>query len=64
MLDDTKGQIVIGGECDASQRFIAPTIVRDVSPEDSLMSQEIFGPIIPLIPIKNLDEAIAFVNAR
>lgn len=39
MLDGTKGKIVIGGEVDASQKFIAPTIVRDVSLSDSLMSE-------------------------
>ena len=64
MLDDTKGEIVIGGETDASQKFIAPTVVKNVTPEDALMGQEIFGPIIPIIPVKNVDEAIALVNRR
>jgi len=64
LLDNTKGTVVLGGETDAAQRFIAPTIVRDVTPEDSLMSEEIFGPILPIIPVKNLDEGIEFVNAH
>ncbi|KAL5488205.1 HFD1_2 [Sanghuangporus weigelae] len=64
MLDGTKGEIVIGGETDEKQRFIAPTIVKNVHPEDALMGQEIFGPIIPIIPVKNVDEAIAFVTER
>ncbi|KAL5527231.1 hypothetical protein ACEPAG_6022 [Sanghuangporus baumii] len=64
MLDGTKGEIVIGGETDEKQRFIAPTIVKNVHPEDTLMGQEIFGPIIPIIPVKNVDEAIAFVTER
>ncbi|PFH47014.1 hypothetical protein AMATHDRAFT_153157 [Amanita thiersii Skay4041] len=64
LLDATKGSVVIGGETDEDKRFIAPTIVRDVSGEDSLMSEEIFGPILPILPVENLDEAIAFVNAH
>ncbi|KAH8113432.1 aldehyde dehydrogenase [Phellopilus nigrolimitatus] len=64
LLDDTKGDVVLGGETDAEQKYIAPTVVRDVSPEDSLMSQEIFGPILAIVPVKDMDEAIAFVNAR
>lgn len=64
LLDNTKGTVVLGGETDAAQRFIAPTIVRDVTPDDSLMSEEIFGPILPIIPVKNLDEGIELVNAQ
>lgn len=64
LLDNTKGTVVLGGETDASQRFIAPTVVRDVSFNDSLMSEEIFGPILPIVPVKDLDEAIQFVNAQ
>ncbi|TDL22725.1 NAD-aldehyde dehydrogenase [Rickenella mellea] len=63
LLDDTKGSIVIGGETDAAQKFIAPTIVKDVTPGDSLMSQELFGPILPIIPVKSVDEAIEIINS-
>ncbi|EJD01020.1 aldehyde dehydrogenase [Fomitiporia mediterranea MF3/22] len=64
MLDDTKGEIVIGGETDEAQKYIAPTVVKNVSPEDMLMGQEIFGPVIPILPVKDIDEAISLVNAR
>ncbi|KAI5120924.1 hypothetical protein M0805_002904 [Coniferiporia weirii] len=64
LLDDTKGTVVLGGETDAEQMFIAPTVVRDVSLDDSLMKQEIFGPILPIVPVKDMDEAIAIVNER
>lgn len=63
-MDDSKGELVIGGESDAARKYIAPTVYKDVPFEDSLMSQEIFGPIIPIVPVKDLDEAIAYVNAR
>lgn len=64
LLDGTKGTVVLGGETDAAQRFIAPTLVRDVMPDDALMGEEIFGPILPIVPVKDLDEGIALVNAR
>ncbi|KAJ3570718.1 hypothetical protein NP233_g4209 [Leucocoprinus birnbaumii] len=62
LLDDTKGKIVFGGETDEKQKFIAPTVVKDVAFNDSLMSEEIFGPILPVIPVKDVEEAIKFVN--
>ncbi|KAF8633137.1 hypothetical protein AX17_004638 [Amanita inopinata Kibby_2008] len=64
LLDGTKGTVVIGGETDEEKRYIAPTIVKDITPEDSLMSEEIFGPVLPIMPVANVDEAIAFVNAH
>ncbi|KAG5351806.1 hypothetical protein C0989_004843 [Termitomyces sp. Mn162] len=64
LIDTTKGTVVVGGEMDEATKFIAPTIVRDVKADDSLMSEEIFGPVLPLVPVEDVDEAIAFVNAR
>ena len=45
MLAGTKGSIVFGGEVDAEKRFIAPTLVRDVEADDSLMSECVFDPL-------------------
>lgn len=59
-----KGTIYLGGEVDQSERYIAPTIILDVSPEDPVMQEEIFGPIFPVMTFKKLDEAINFVNSR
>lgn len=64
LLDNTKGTVVIGGETDEETKFIGPSVVKDVKSDDSLMSEEIFGPVLPIIPVENVDEAIAFVNAR
>jgi aldehyde dehydrogenase (NAD+) len=58
------GEIVVGGEADESERYIAPTILRNVSPEAPVMNDEIFGPILPVLTIRSIDEAIRFVNAR
>ena len=50
--------------CDASSLRIQPTVVVDPDPDGPLMKNEIFGPILPVITVKSLDEAIRFVNAR
>ncbi|KAJ8474575.1 hypothetical protein ONZ51_g7116 [Trametes cubensis] len=63
-IDSTKGKIVFGGEVDAPQRYVAPTLVRDVRPDDPLMEDELFGPILLIIPVKDVDEAIAIINKR
>ncbi|EKM75339.1 hypothetical protein AGABI1DRAFT_46604 [Agaricus bisporus var. burnettii JB137-S8] len=64
LLDNTKGTIVIGGEMDEATKFIAPTIVKDVPTNDSLMNEEIFGPVLPIVPVKDVEEAIAYVNSN
>ena len=59
-------ETVIGGkeEADASARYIPPTIIRGVSPDAKVMQEEIFGPILPILPVPDVDAAISFVNAR
>ncbi|NXV23648.1 AL3B1 dehydrogenase, partial [Cepphus grylle] len=58
------GQVVIGGETDEAERYIAPTVLADVHPSDPIMQEEIFGPILPIVPVANMDEAIDFINSR
>jgi aldehyde dehydrogenase (NAD+) len=60
----TSGKIAIGGESDERQRYIAPTVLVDVTASDSVMQEEIFGPILPVLTVQSIDEAINFVNAR
>lgn len=55
------GTPVIGGQVDLVTRFVAPTILTDVRLGSSCMCEEIFGPLLPIIPYKTLDEAITFV---
>ncbi|CAG8735959.1 15069_t:CDS:2, partial [Racocetra fulgida] len=64
LLNQTKGRIVHGGNFDRDDLYISPTIVADVPKEDKLMEDEIFGPIFPIVVVKNLDEAIEYVNSR
>lgn len=56
--------VVVGGQTDASQRYIAPTIITDVDWQDAVMADEIFGPILPVLEYSNLEDAIAQINAQ
>ena len=63
-LAATKGSVVLGGGSDAATLKIQPTVVVDPDPAEPLMTDEIFGPILPIVTVGNLDEAITFVNSR
>jgi acyl-CoA reductase-like NAD-dependent aldehyde dehydrogenase len=62
LLDDA--DVVTGGETDLSDLYIAPTILKNVKEDDTVMQEEIFGPILPVISVPSVDSAIAFVNRR
>lgn len=62
MLDGTTGKIVAGGTMDADDLFIEPTVVVITDPEDSLMRDESFGPLLPVMGVDNLDQAIHIAN--
>src|SRR5207237_10165120 len=53
---------VIGGKFDS--RVISPTVLANVSREATVMQEEIFGPVLPMLTYKSLDEAIHFINER
>ncbi|MEH2063517.1 MAG: aldehyde dehydrogenase [Nostoc sp.] len=58
------GKVIIGGKTQVSERYIAPTVIDHVSLEDSVMQEEIFGPILPIIEYTDIAEAIALINSR
>ncbi|XP_038957242.2 aldehyde dehydrogenase family 3 member B3 isoform X1 [Rattus norvegicus] len=58
------GRVAIGGQSDEGERYIAPTVLVDVQETEPVMQEEIFGPILPLVTVRNLDEAIEFINRR
>ncbi|MFC8871785.1 aldehyde dehydrogenase family protein [Streptomyces sp. NPDC057148] len=58
------GRVVVGGGSDRSRKYIAPTVLADVAPDAPVMREEIFGPILPVVTVSGLDEAIDFVNDR
>jgi beta-apo-4'-carotenal oxygenase len=63
MLDASNGKIVIGGTMDESDLFIEPTVVQVSDPNDALLTSESFGPLLPILPVDSLDEAIRIANA-
>ncbi|MFF9242309.1 aldehyde dehydrogenase family protein [Streptomyces sp. NPDC014801] len=58
------GRVVTGGGSDRAAKYIAPTVLADVDPKAPVMQEEIFGPILPIVTVDGLDEAIAFVTDR
>lgn len=65
MLSETKGQVVVGGieGFDPESRYAAPTIVKDPQPGEPLLTEEIFGPVLPVVRVDSLDEAIQKANS-
>lgn len=57
------GTAAVGGEHDAATRYVAPTVLTDVAADSPAMAEEIFGPILPILPVDGLDDAIRFIRA-
>lgn len=55
---------LFGGQTDAAQRYFAPTLVSNVPAGSRLLEEEIFGPILPLLPFTDLEQVLADINAR
>ena len=53
------GQIVYGGDSNETEKKISPTLIKIEDRNDPLMKEELFGPLLPILLIKNLDEAIS-----
>lgn len=56
--------VIAGGECNAAQKYIAPTVLTGVDANAAVMQEEIFGPVLPVFPFNDLARAIAEINAR
>ena len=67
LFDDAvaKGaKVAVGGTLEAADRTIHPTLLTDVTPDMTIMQEEIFGAVVPVVTYANLDEAIAFISDR
>ena len=62
LIDPDK--VVFGGQADEQSLRIQPTILDRVTPDDPVMQEEIFGPVLPVLAYDSIDEALAFVNSR
>jgi len=62
LIDPEK--VVFGGSSNPDTLFIEPTVMKDVTWDDKVMQEEIFGPVLPVLSYKSLDEAIAVVRSK
>jgi aldehyde dehydrogenase (NAD+) len=63
LLDQGGYEVVCGGEVDVERRYVAPTVLRGVSPDAAVMGEEIFGPVLPVLTFDDLTEVTAAINA-
>lgn len=59
-----KGKIICGGEVDVDRLYVAPTVLDHINPNDPIMQEEIFGPLLPVMTFCELEEAICYVNTH
>lgn len=57
------GTTAVGGRSEAASRYLAPTVLVDVPRDSAVMGEEIFGPVLPIVAVDGLDDAIAFIRS-
>ncbi len=62
ILNHDKEKIVFGGNIDLEKKYISPTILKDVTLEDMVMSDELFGPILPVIKYKDMEDIKHYIS--
>lgn len=62
LIDPDK--VTFGGHGDPATLRIEPTVMQNVMPEDAVMQEEIFGPVLPVIAYDTIEEAVHFINSR
>jgi len=58
------GTVAFGGQTNRDSKYIAPTVLTDVTADSPIMQEEIFGPVLPILRVNNLDNAIEFIRDR
>lgn len=59
-----EGHVAAGGIINEAERYVAPTVLTQVVPEHSVMQEEIFGPILPILQVATVDDALRFIGDR
>jgi len=59
-----KDKIIVGGETDKEDLYIAPTLMKNITWDDAVMKEEIFGPVLPILEYDDLDHAISQIKAQ
>ena len=63
-IDTSGGNVLLNGYRDKTRLYIGPTVIENPSIDSQIMTEEIFGPVLPFIPVESEDEAINFINQR
>ncbi|MDB5975417.1 MAG: aldehyde dehydrogenase [Nevskia sp.] len=66
LLDDARqrgARVVLGGAVDIEAHFVSPTLITDIPADAAIMQEEIFGPLLPIIPFDSIGEVIDRINA-
>ena len=58
------GKVAVGGETEANELYIGPTVLVDVLPDSPIMQEEVFGPILPVLEIGSVEAVIQWINSR
>ena len=61
---DKGAKVVISGEFDEAENYVAPVILRDIDPSSKVMEEEIFGPILPILTYSDLQEVTDLINSK
>jgi len=56
------GQIVTGGKIDEESRYVAPTVIKEIKPDDPIMQEEVFGPVLPVIDFDDFEEVYRIIE--
>lgn len=64
LIDTSKGKVVCGGKINRALKYVEPTIIVNPDPNSKVMTEEIFGPILPIKTFQTIDEVINYINDR
>merc|ERR1712070_389931 len=63
MVAETKGKVVLGGDYNSSECYMAPTLIQGAQLGEPLLEQEIFGPVLPVVAVDSMQDAVYKVNS-
>ncbi|GJM38349.1 MAG: aldehyde dehydrogenase [Acidimicrobiales bacterium] len=64
LLADHGGTVAFGGDVDVDAKYVEPTVIVDPAKDSKIMQEEIFGPLLPVITVESMTEAVEIVNGR
>lgn len=62
--ESIRGKILVGGSFSLKDKYIVPTVFVNTKPTAKVMQDEIFGPLLPILEVEDLEEAIEFITER